>query len=139
MIDRENRKEYPMATGLLDFFPDALAEVAHVSLRGCQQHREDGDLHWDPEVSPDNADALIRHLADRGTRDNDGVRHSAKVAWRALALLQLELEWEDEECDPKASSDTPEIGSQNSYIELGDETAAIVEPDGKYRSRSHRS
>ncbi|KAF1711076.1 hypothetical protein CSC70_03885 [Pseudoxanthomonas kalamensis DSM 18571] len=28
----------------------------------------------------------------RGTVDTDGVRHSAKVAWRALALLQKEIE-----------------------------------------------
>jgi hypothetical protein len=27
-----------------------------------------------------------------GTIDNDGVRHSAKVAWRALANLQKEIE-----------------------------------------------
>jgi hypothetical protein len=38
-------------------------------------------------------DTLIRHFLQRGTRDpKDGLRHSAKVAWRALALLQLEIE-----------------------------------------------
>jgi len=31
---------------------------------------------------------------ERGTIDIDGMRHSAKLAWRALALLQLELETE---------------------------------------------
>jgi len=29
---------------------------------------------------------------ERGTYDTDGIRHSAKLAWRALALLQKELE-----------------------------------------------
>jgi hypothetical protein len=29
---------------------------------------------------------------ERGTLDTDGVRHSTKVAWRALAMLQKELE-----------------------------------------------
>jgi hypothetical protein len=29
---------------------------------------------------------------EAGTVDTDGVRHSTKVAWRALAALQLELE-----------------------------------------------
>jgi len=34
-------------------------------------------------------------LIDRGKFDTDGQRHSAKLAWRALALLQLELEEEN--------------------------------------------
>lgn len=42
----------------------------------------------------DEPDALLRHLIDRGKRDTDGQRHSAKVAWRALALLQREIEEE---------------------------------------------
>jgi hypothetical protein len=35
---------------------------------------------------------LMRHFLERGTVDDDGIRHSTKVAWRALALLQKELE-----------------------------------------------
>ena len=31
---------------------------------------------------------------EAGTTDSDGVKHSAKVAWRALANLQKELERE---------------------------------------------
>jgi len=31
---------------------------------------------------------------ERGTIDTDGLRHSAKLAWRALANLQIELEKE---------------------------------------------
>jgi hypothetical protein len=30
----------------------------------------------------------------RGTMDSDGLRHTAKMAWRALALLQKEIEAE---------------------------------------------
>jgi hypothetical protein len=37
-------------------------------------------------------DALSRHLIEAGKIDSDGVRHSAKVAWRALANLQKEIE-----------------------------------------------
>jgi hypothetical protein len=36
----------------------------------------------------------IRTEEDLGIGDTDGVRHSAKVAWRALALLQREIEAE---------------------------------------------
>lgn len=40
----------------------------------------------------DQEDTLLRHLWESGTVDIDGHRHSAKVAWRALAMLQLEIE-----------------------------------------------
>jgi hypothetical protein len=89
-----NRKEYPVATGVLDYFPLAILEVAHVSFVGNKQHHPDKPLHWDKTKSTDEADALMRHFIERGTLDTDGVRHSAKVAWRALALLQRELEQE---------------------------------------------
>jgi hypothetical protein len=51
-------------------------------------------MHHARGKSTDHADCILRHLIDRGTVDTDGIRHSAKVAWRALALLQLELEAE---------------------------------------------
>jgi hypothetical protein len=35
---------------------------------------------------------MLRHTVQAGQIDTDGVRHSAKVAWRALANLQMELE-----------------------------------------------
>lgn len=85
-----------MARGLLDYFPDALAEVAHVSFVGNEQHNPGEPLHWAKEKSTDQADCIIRHLVDRGTLDTDNLRHSAKVAWRALALLQTEIEEERE-------------------------------------------
>ena len=79
-------------TGLLDYFPDACAAVAAVSVAGNKQHNGDQPLHWARGKSADHADTIIRHLMERGTLDTDGARHSAKVAWRALALLQQELE-----------------------------------------------
>ena len=103
--DPKARKEFPMATGLLDYFPDALAYVSHVSFLGGQQHNPGKPLHWDRSKSGDESDALMRHFLDRGTRDEDGLRHSAKVAWRALALLQTELEKsEPAKPGPKAES-----------------------------------
>jgi len=87
------RKAAPVCTGVLDYFPDALVEVAKCSLAGNKQHNL-GPLHWDKSKSTDEADALVRHLLERGTVDTDGIRHSAKVAWRALALLQRELDGE---------------------------------------------
>ena len=86
------RKLRPVCSGVLDYFPDALLAVAELSRIGNEQHNPGQPLHWDRSKSTDDADALVRHLLDRGTIDTDGVRHSAKVAWRALALLQKELE-----------------------------------------------
>lgn len=86
------RKDIPLVTGCLDYFPAALAEVAHVSKVANDQHNPGEPMHHARGKSTDHADCLLRHLVERGTRDTDGLLHSAKVAWRALALLQEELE-----------------------------------------------
>jgi len=88
------RKATPVCSGVLDYFPDALLAVAAVSKAGNDQHHPGHPLHWDKTKSADEADALMRHLIDRGKLDSDGQRHSAKVAWRALALLQREIDEE---------------------------------------------
>lgn len=90
--DPKARKNVPLCTGALDYFPLALAAVAECSRMGNEQHNPGKPLHWDRSKSGDEADALLRHLVERGTIDSDGIRHSAKVAWRALALLQKEIE-----------------------------------------------
>jgi len=90
--DAKERKNVPIATGCIDYFPAALAAVAELSRIGNEQHNPGAPLHWDRSKSGDESDALMRHFLERGTVDTDGVRHSTKVAWRALALLQKELE-----------------------------------------------
>jgi hypothetical protein len=86
------RKQRPVYSGVLRYFPKALMEVAHTSWVGNEQHNPGEPLHWAKEKSTDEADALVRHLMQAGEIDTDGIRHSAKVAWRALALLERELE-----------------------------------------------
>ena len=95
--DPAERKKYPIATGVLDYFPDAIAAIANVSWIGNEQHNPGMPLHWDRSKSADEADTAMRHFAERGTRDKDGARHTAKFAWRALALLQKEIEAEREQ------------------------------------------
>ena len=92
--DAAVRKSLPIVRGVLDYFPDALLEIAEVSAGGSQQHHPSEPMHWDKAKSPDHADSCVRHLIDRGKRDIDGRRHSAKAAWRALANLQIEIEEE---------------------------------------------
>jgi hypothetical protein len=91
--DSATRKTYPMAIGLLDYFPDALAAVAQVSFQGNEKHNPGEPMHHARGKSMDHADCIIRHLVERGGFDGD-LRHSASLAWRALALLQEELERE---------------------------------------------
>lgn len=93
-LTAEERKQRPLYSGVLCYFPDALLEVAYCSWMGNQQHHPDKPLHWDKSKSTDEHDALLRHLMAAGTVDSDGVRHSAKAAWRALSALQREIERE---------------------------------------------
>ena len=88
----------PVATGCVDYFPDALEEVAYVSLVCNEQHNPGEPMHWDRAKSQDEANSEMRHFMKRGKRDAaSGCRHSAMNAWRALALLQKEIEDDREE------------------------------------------
>ena len=93
--DKRARKETPLFSGLIKYFPDALAAVAQVSFQGNQQHNPGQPLHWAREKSADHADCAARHLFESGTMDMEDKppqRHTAKLVWRALAMLQLEIE-----------------------------------------------
>ncbi len=85
----------PVATGLLDYFPDACLAVSHCSWVGNEQHSPGEPMRWVRDKSYDHADALMRHFLKRGQWDESGierVRHMTKVAWRAFAMLQMEIE-----------------------------------------------
>ena len=100
--DRENsiknkdvdRKGMPVYSGVLSYFPDAIKEVSKASAQGQKQHNHGEKLYWDKNKSTDNEDAMVRHLIDHSVDpvDDDGVLHLAKVAWRALAALQIYLD-----------------------------------------------
>lgn len=94
--EAQDRKNTPVYSGVFAYFPDALKEVAKVSKAGNDQHNPGQPLHWAREKSTDQLDCVGRHLIDHSKNpfDIDGQRHLAKVAWRALAQLQLDLEAE---------------------------------------------
>jgi hypothetical protein len=81
--DAQARKEIPLYSGLMQYFPRALCAVAHQSYLGNQQHNPGKPLHWDRSKSSDEEDALLRHMVDG---------EWVQVAWRALARLEKELE-----------------------------------------------
>lgn len=105
--DDAKRGEYPMAHGLLDYFPNALAEVSKVSKIGNDQHNPGEPMHWARDKSTDHENKILRHLVDRGKFDGRGVRHTARLAWRALAMLQAELEAEEGFPPSRASKNAP--------------------------------
>ena len=114
--DPQERKRYPIASGVLDYFPDALAAIARVSWQGNEQHNPGQPLHWARDKSTDEADTMLRHFLQRGTRDVDGLRHTAKMVWRALAFLQKEIEAEARAVTPAAESEgftCPQDGERN--------------------------
>jgi hypothetical protein len=91
VTDSATRKTYPMFSGLLAYFPDALAYVSWVSHVGNEKHNPGEPLHHARGKSMDHADCIARHLTRHGQFDGE-VRESGALAWRALALLQEELE-----------------------------------------------
>jgi hypothetical protein len=93
--DAKARKAVPLCTGVLDYFPKALAAIAEVSRIGNDQHNPGQPLHWAKGKSTDHADCALRHFAERGTIDTDGGRHTAKAGWRVLAELEMEIEAEE--------------------------------------------
>lgn len=87
------RKDTPVFSGVLKYFPNSLKAVARASKAGNDQHHPDKPLHWDMSKSKDEYDAMIRHLLDHEENpvDDDGILHLTKVAWRALAGLERYL------------------------------------------------
>ncbi len=99
MDEAKRRKMTPMYSGLLAYFPDALAQVSQNSMVGHYQHNDPTEpMYWDRNKSADELDAIIRHLADhsKDPYDADGRLHLSKVAWRALAMLQKFIEEENQ-------------------------------------------
>lgn len=87
------RKDCPVYSGCLAYFPDALLAVAQLSKLGNDKHNPGEPLHWSRGKSGDHADCLARHLLQHGDIDPDtGLSHTVAIAWRALALLQVEIE-----------------------------------------------
>lgn len=124
----EARKRTPIASGVLDYFPDAIVAVAEVSFKGNEKHNPGQPLNWNRAKSGDEADAIARHLLQRGLIDpDDGLRHSAHLAWRALALLQKEIEAGQAEAEQ--SPQTIDEALRERAVKVGE--AAAFTSDGR--------
>ena len=92
--DSDKRKDIPVFSGFVNYFPDAMAEVARLSLASNEKHNPGEPLHWSKGKSNDHLDCLMRHLLEWDQMDDDGFLHDVKVAWRAMAHLQTRIEEE---------------------------------------------
>jgi hypothetical protein len=93
--DAKKRKDIPIYSGFIKYFPDAIAAVAELSRIGGEQHNPGKPLFWDRSKSADDLDAAARHLTDHAAGvplDTDMVLHLTKNAWRSMAALQKALE-----------------------------------------------
>ena len=96
--DAQERKNIPVYSGFIKYFPDAIVEVAKVSKRGNDQHNPGTPLHWDRSKSSDELDALARHLLDGATpglQIDELIEQAAARTWRSLADLQKLCEQRD--------------------------------------------
>lgn len=84
--DSDERKKWPIYSGVLSPFPNAIAAVARQSYAGNEKHCDPLEpLHWEPNKSNDHHDCLMRHLLEEDY---------VAVAWRALALLETKIQQE---------------------------------------------
>src|SRR3546814_11717009 len=81
--DSDARKEYPVYSGFLQYFPAAIAAIAHHSYKGNQKHNPGQPLHHDRAKSGDEPDALTRHLME-----DDLVG----MEWSEMSMRQKHLE-----------------------------------------------
>ena len=129
-MNAQERKDTPVFSGVLKYFPRALQEIARVSKKGNDQHNPGQPLHWAEGKSTDHPDALIRHLLDDAmgeTYDNDEMRHLAKVAWRSLAMLETALKKKSVYLSGSISNG----GTKESTFERFNEAAARLRAEGR--------
>lgn len=104
-VDSQARKEVPIVSGVIKYFPAAIAGVARVSYMGNKKHNGDAPLHHARGKSSDHSDCVVRHLMDVNdllarVERNEPIAHTtielseqilleaSQLAWRALALSQ---------------------------------------------------
>jgi hypothetical protein len=101
-LDSAIRKDIPVYSGFLAYFPAAVAGAARHSLRGNNKHNPGQPLHHARGKSGDHEDCVGRHLMDIGDMQaaikrgpaysSDQVKalleEADALVWRAAALSQ---------------------------------------------------
>lgn len=94
------RKDFPILSGCIKYFPAALAGVANISKLGNDKHNPGEALHHARGKSMDHGDCIVRHLMDvedliTASAKGDArasvdliLLEASSLAWRALAYSQ---------------------------------------------------
>jgi len=95
--DANERKQIPIYSGFISYFPDAMAAVAQHSYNNNEVHNPGEPLHWSREKSTDQLDALARHLTELSLATNlqEEIEYLKAIVWRGAAQLQLKCEERD--------------------------------------------
>lgn len=117
-IDSKARKDIPIYSGCLRYFPAALALVASISKIGNDKHNPGEALHHARGKSMDHGDCILRHLIDMEDflsvgKLAEAANGAAQVAWRALAICQELAEQAGSPLAPgakKANSEFRKVG-----------------------------
>lgn len=112
--DSAERKRWPLFSGLLRYFPAALARVSHHSFLGNEKHNPGQRLNHARGKSGDHEDCIVRHLVDASEHPAGSaprLEELSALAWRALALLQEECELAGHRPAPGATFDKEHNGT----------------------------
>ena len=91
---KKDEGKAPIIEGCVWVFPRALTEVALLSLKALQKYPSYDNWHQVENGFARYTNALGRHVVlekIEGVDPEDGVDHAVKVAWNALARLELKL------------------------------------------------
>src|SRR5690606_36410581 len=88
--DSQERKDTPLLSGCMNYFPAALAWIARISLIGDRKHNPEnkGPPHHSRGKSADHGDCIVRHTMDI----EDLKAHIARTANRDPAVIGKLLE-----------------------------------------------
>ncbi len=108
--DAQERKNTPIYTGFMCFFPLAIAAVAQHSHASTEQHHPGEPCHWDKSKSTDERDSQARHLLNQAISISldEEIEHAKAGAWRAMANLERLLTDKARQIENSKSKKLPE-------------------------------
>lgn len=91
--DSTVRKDYPILSGCLKYFPAAIAGVSNIAKLGNDKHNPGQELHHARSKSTDHGDCIIRHLIDTEDLLAAEARGNIKVAKEAILIEVNQMVW----------------------------------------------
>jgi len=94
--DSAERKKYPVFSGVLMYFPEAMAALALRSFESQAEHNPTGRIEWIKEKSIGDGNEIVRHLMESEIAYLNGdyvtaAEEAAAVHWRGAEFHQRML------------------------------------------------